>query len=228
VNRARVGDVVHLTDGLGHYLDAELIGETGKLAQLRIDSIRTDTLELDGPQLVLACGVVKGKRFEDAIEKAVELGVHRIVPLLTAHAEVDPRQGKQSRWRTLLVTAMKQSGRSWLPQLDVPMDLPDYLSTSKGSALYYGLARSRTREATDSELLSPDRLFSGEHPPAGCDSIVWLVGPEGGWADHELELLRTRARAVRLGPYRLRTATAALAGLALLGPFRENHLGKDR
>ena len=228
VNRARADDKVILTDGNGHFLDACLLGEAAGQACLRIDEIRDDALELGKPSLVLACGIVKGKRFEDVLEKAVELGVQRIIPLKTAHAEVDPRSGKQSRWRTLLITAMKQSGRSYLPLLSEVQDLSGFLESCNNADLYFGLARSRNQDAKGGDdLLTPAKLFSGDNLKAECDSIVWLVGPEGGWADQELELLGKRAKAVRLGPYRLRTATASLAGLSLLGPLRENYLRKE-
>jgi len=230
VNRRRRGDPVDLTDGRGRFLEAVITDDGGPEAELELTAVRVDPLETASPRLVLAAGLLKGRRFELLLEKAVELGAHAIVPLATAHAEVAPRDGKMDRWRGLLVSAMKQSGRCWLPRLDAPVDLTAFIDGNPDAALLYGLARSRTEGPESPGLSHPARLFSDVPFFAGCASIVWLVGPEGGWDDREIEVLRERAVAVRLGPHRLRGETAAMAGLAMLAPLRESlpRNGADR
>jgi len=110
-----------LVDGCGHRLTGLPLGKEGKRAQVKILTCDTDAAEFLEPRLVLACAVVKGRRFEWALEKAVELGAHEILPLVTDLGVIDPRSGKQDRWRSLMIAALKQSRRSWLPLLAEPM-----------------------------------------------------------------------------------------------------------
>ncbi len=88
------------------------------------------------PRLVVACAVVKGKRFEFMVEKAVELGAHVIVPLKCDRGVIDPRDGKLDRWRGVLVGALKQSDRCWLPEL-APLATPEaVIATAEGPCFY--------------------------------------------------------------------------------------------
>ena len=96
--------------------------------------------EFREPRLVLACAVVKGKRFEWALEKAVELGAHEILPLVTELGVVDPRPGKQDRWRTIMIAALKQSGRSWLPALIRPVTISQALQRHPEGQVVFGAA----------------------------------------------------------------------------------------
>ncbi len=220
VMRARVGDTVSLIDGCGHRLQADLV-EAAAAARIRILACEDDPRELAHPRLCLAVGVVKGRRFEWLLEKAVELGAHTIQPLLTTHGEIDPRAGKQGRWRTILLGATKQSGRSLLPELAPPRSLDDWLAGRSGSGLHYGVARSRERswDGAGRSILTPERLLASRWDPRG--ELTWVVGPEGGWDEGELKALAASGTPVRLGPHRLRTETAACAGLVLLTSLRE-------
>lgn len=219
VLRARPGDPVLLTDGRGGRYRALLVRDEGGRARLRIEAREDDAVELRAPRLVLACGLIKGKRWEALLETAVELGVHAVAPLLTRRAEVDPGSGRRRRWRTVLRTALKQSGRSWCPGLEEPCGLEEFLASRPRAEVYYGLARDRDRTAGQEGLLTPGTCAVGDGPVP--EELVWCVGPEGGWEDDEVALLSRRGRAVRLGPHRLRTATAAAAGLLLLSARRE-------
>jgi 16S rRNA (uracil1498-N3)-methyltransferase len=221
VMRARVGDPLSLIDGRGRRLDAELVAVEAATSRVRIVSCTTDRREIARPRLYLACGVVKGRRFEWLLEKAAELGVHSIQPLQTTHGEIDPRPGKQDRWRTLLVSATKQSGRSWLPDLAPPRPLDDWLADRSGEGLYYGVARTRDQgwDGAGKDARSPGDLLADPRDPQG--DLAWVVGPEGGWDQAELTALAAAGTPVRLGPHRLRTETAACAGLVLLASLRE-------
>lgn len=213
VLRLRHGTPLRLVDGRGLAAHGELAGGDRRGARVRVDDCAEEAAELGAPRLVLACGLVKGRRFEWLLEKAVELGVHTIRPLRSEHAEVDPRSGKRERWRQQLRAAVKQCGRSWLPDLVDPATPAEALSVLSTASCFYGAARERDRGAAwgvpDAAGLDPSR------------DLVWFTGPEGGWSPSELELLRAAARPLRLGPHVLRAETAALAGLARLGPLRE-------
>ncbi len=227
VMRARPGDPLRLVDGRAGVVEAEFVDADARRARARVRASHRDAAELARPRLVLACGVAKGKRFEAALEQAVELGAHEIVPLLTARGEVLPGDGRRDRWRTLLRGAGKQSGRSWTPDLAEPATPTALVSGRPGSLFFTGAARDRARAWRDQEdgRCGPATLLAsaaaGDAGLRGAGELVWCVGPEGGWEDAELALLAAAGRTLRLGPHRLRTGTAALAGLALLAAARE-------
>jgi len=131
---------LELVDGRGHRMTGLPCGREGKSALVEILSITTDPEELREPRLAVACAVVKGKRFEWALEKAVELGAHEFLPLETDHGVIDPRPGKLERWRSIMTAALKQSGRSWLPVLSEPVPVGEVLTRCSAGPVYFGAA----------------------------------------------------------------------------------------
>ncbi len=228
VLRTEVGQEVLVTDGRGRRFRTILRDARTDGAALEILDMERDEVELAAPRLVLACGVIKSKRWEWLLEKATELGVHRIVPLTSRFAEVDPSAGRQRRWETILQSAVKQSGRTWCPELAEPVPPAQYLDQDVRRLVCYGLARSRGKAPGADEVLEPRDLAEPAlllGAGASCVAeIVWCVGPEGGWSDDEVARLDQSGRAVRLGPHRLRAETAAIAGLVPLVSMRERYL----
>lgn len=213
---------LNLVDGRGHRLRAVPAGRDGKRALVRITAVNADPAEARPPRLVLAVAVVKGRHFEWALEKGVELGAHRILPLRCRHGVIDPREGKQERWLTIMKAAVKQCGRSWLPELAPPCPVAEALQACAAGLNLFGAAPWETpggRVDHWTVLLAapPDPL-----PP----QLGFFVGPEGGWADDELETLGRSARPVTLGPHVLRAETAAAAGLTALQAIRQTWLGE--
>lgn len=155
-------------------------------------------------------GVARGEKMDFILQKAVELGVARIVPLLAARSVVrlDAARAAQrvQHWQGVAIAASEQCGRGRVPEVAPPLGLPEALAADTaplrllldpGAAV--GLPRLAERLATDAQPLS---LY---------------IGPEGGFSEEERELLRRcGAQGVRLGPRVLRTETAALAALAAL------------
>ena len=179
VLRGGRGSTVDLVDGFGHRWTGRPQEKDGRLARIEILSMASEEEEVQEPKLVLACAVVKGKRFEWALEKAVEAGVHEIVPLITEHGVVDPRAGKKGRWQTLLTTAVKQCGRSWLPALAEPMALVRWLETRSAGPLFFGdVGGVENQTSYWTSLLAGD--FSG-----GPASLTIAIGAEGGWSPSE-------------------------------------------
>ncbi len=223
VLRADAGRLVELTDGRGRVLQGKLVDQLRGHARLEVVDVATPPGEMAAPLLNLACAVVKGKRYEFALEKAVELGAHRIVPLRCEHGVIDPRAGKQERWRTLLVAALKQSQRCWLPELTTLAGLGATLGMADGPS-FFGAAPGDVvgqlvRSGVELAIEAAARRAHGDAPPA---SLTFFVGPEGGWTDAELALLlRARAVPVTLGPHLLRAETAAAAGLVTLQAVRQ-------
>jgi 16S rRNA (uracil1498-N3)-methyltransferase len=206
VLRLGVGDALTLFDGRG-----------GEYAS-RIEGLRKDAVEVavgehvaierESPlALTLAQGVSRGERMDWVMQKATELGVQRIVPLITKRSVVrlDPGQAqkKLQHWRGIIIASCEQCGRNRLPQLAAPRDLQEFL----GSEATTGAMRL---------LLSPIGSLR-----IGAIKLVQkftvLIGPEGGLAPEEAQAAIAQGFVgVQLGPRVLRTETAAIAALAAL------------
>jgi 16S rRNA (uracil1498-N3)-methyltransferase len=157
--------------------------------------------------LTLAPAVLKGKSTDLEIEKAAELGVGRIIPLITARSEVklDPvRAAKRiSRWQSVAVEACKQSGNSFLPDITPIQPLPAFLDQN--------YAPNRKFVAS----LQDDAIPLGTVAPIpDAQSIIWLVGPEGDFSVREYRQIREHGfQPVSLGANTLRSETAAIVAL---------------
>lgn len=162
--------------------------------------IRPGMRDLDFP-LVLAAAVPKGDRFDWLVEKATELGVARLVPIIARRSAVDPRSAKIDRLRRRVVEACKQSGRSRLMDLDEPTRWEAWLGSSSSEM---------------STKLIADPLGG----PIGpwlyvARGVAIAIGPEGGFAPEEVDAaVRAGYRPVSLASTILRVETAALAGCA--------------
>ena len=214
---------LELVDGRGHRLTGLPRGRSGKLARVEILTVEIDGEEFREPRLVVACAVVKGRRFEWALEKAVESGAHEFLPLETDLGVVDPRPGKQERWRSLMIAALKQSRRSWLPILTEPMSVGEVLGQHTSDPVLFGATPDDAAVSTGPVAIRSALLGEtiGDPPP----TLTMLIGPEGGWSAAERSLLSgSGARPVSLGPHVLRTETAAVIGLAVLQSIREHWL----
>jgi len=205
VLRLRDGDPLTLFDGRGGEYGARITG-------FRKDSVQVDVQEHRAVEresaldLTLAQGVSRGERMDWVMQKATELGVRRIVPILTERSVVklDERQSerKLQHWRAIAVSACEQCGRNRVPEIAAPANLFDAVRASDASA---------TRL-----LLSPTASLRSRDLPRPA-AVTLLIGPEGGLADNEQEFaIRTGFQPVQLGPRILRTETAALAALAAL------------
>jgi 16S rRNA (uracil1498-N3)-methyltransferase len=151
---------------------------------------------IEGPTLALA--LVKGPRFDWAVEKAAELGAEALVPLLTARTAVSAAgEAKRSRWARLAEEARKQCGRPTPMAVLEPRSLQNWLASGPPSPLV---------------LLDPE---GGPFPDGLGGRGSLLVGPEGGLTSAERSLAQAAGfDGARLGPIRLRAETAALAALA--------------
>ena len=218
VYRLGPGDVVELFDGAGHHY------------QVRLEAVTPEGMEgtvLRSSRSVaesrLACilvqAVPKGEKMEWVIQKATELGVTRIVPLLTARTVVHlspPRANhKLRRWQRVAKEAAKQARRGVVPEIAPPASLADFL----GAVPSVDLALCLWEGAEEPVAVVLDRAG------AVVNRALLLVGPEGGWAREEMAEIQARGiTAAGLGPRILRTESAALVGLALL-QFRFGDLG---
>ena len=206
VLRLGVGAAVTLFDGAG--------GEyAARIESLQKDAVLIDVgahaaTERESPLAVtLAQGISRGERMDWVIQKATELGVRRIVPLIMHRSVVrlDARQAqkKSQHWRAIAVAACEQCGRNRLPELAAALDLQEYLGAEPPADVMR-------------LLLSPaGTLRIGAIKP--IEKIILLIGPEGGLAPEEgAAAIAQGFVPVQLGPRILRTETAAIAALAAL------------
>jgi 16S rRNA (uracil1498-N3)-methyltransferase len=199
VRRVGVGDRVELFDGCGRIAEAE-VAEIGRdRVELAIVTEGPGGRNLDGT-LILATAVPKGDRFDWLIEKATELGVTRLVPILTERSVVDPRAGKLDRLRRLIIEACKQSGRSRLMELSEPVGWDEWLRFGK----------------VGMETLLVAHPGGGRFPEVKLGhGFTIAIGPEGGFTDAEIVAAEQAGyQRIGLGPTILRVETAALAACA--------------
>jgi len=202
VLRRSVGDPIEVLNGKGCVAKAECISISSKQVVVRISSVRDHKKEKPVPRMVLA--MTKGGKFEDQIKPLTELGVDRIMPLLSDRTEIKQDRkifrNKVEKWAKLAMEACKQSGNPWLPRIDQPITLPEYLNDHTGLILVASLT----------ENSSPLKIDKQQ------DSYDILVGPEGGWTDsEESKFKECGAKFFSLGKYTLRTETAGISALAV-------------
>jgi len=206
VLRLRGGDPVTLFNGDGWEYPGVVAAERGGVVEVEVTA-RVAGMAESPLALTLAQGVARGERMDMVMQKATELGVARIVPLLTERSVVrlDERQGrrKMAHWKAVTVAACEQSGRSRLPVVEAPVHLDDWLAREPQPALRLTLAPGAQQ---------PLRTLGGEWREAAL-----LIGPEGGLTDAEqAKAARAGYQSCSLGRRVLRTETAALAALAVL------------
>lgn len=218
------GDEIELTDGAGRAISGTIDGGGKRDVCVMIAKVSLAEREVVAPRIVLAVAVVKGKRFEMALEKAVELGVHAIVPMKCERGVIDPRDGKQDRWRGLLVSALKQSGRCHLPELRPLSEPAAVLDDAVGPVLFGAapgdLVGEKPLHPTAAAAQAARLRLAGQSTP---EQLTVMVGPEGGWSPAELQLMAVRdVVPLVLGPHVLRTETAAVVAVAALQQIRHS------
>ena len=204
VLRVKTGDRLSVFNGDGNNYQGAIVSATKHQVSVLIDNIEQADTE-SSLHTCLALGVSKGDRFEWAIKKATELGVTSIVPILSQRVDVrlspDRWHKKQEHWQQIVISACEQSGRAVVPSVREPTTLPQWLSDV---------------EADCKLVLDPEAtpIAMNDQPV----SIALLIGPEGGLAASELTLASENGfSAMRLGPRVLRTETAPLVALSVLG-----------
>ncbi len=203
VLRGREGDLVEVVDGAGRLFIAELRG--GRRADL------VEELALAGAEDVeisLYQAIPKGSRMDTVVEKATEVGVSTIVPVVAERGVVNPREGKIGRWRRVGEAAARQSLRLRVPEVREPV--PFERAVREAGEIGVLLHNAPGLDAVEAVVGSPVGLF---------------VGPEGGWSEDELRLAGEAGLAFAgLGPYRLRSETAGVVAVARVRAALENRV----
>ena len=204
VLRLGEGDRVFVFDGEGNEWECEIARVGKREADLTI--LRQLNNDVESPlQLTLAQALVKGDKFDWIVQKATELGVTRIVPLITDHTDVrrveERAEQKLERWRRISLEALKQCGRRRLVEITEPISFVGFCNAAEAVSLIFSERGGKALREIAASL----------HSPA---SLTLCVASEGGWSDAELQAAEAHNfLPVHLGQRILRTETAAIAAV---------------
>jgi 16S rRNA (uracil1498-N3)-methyltransferase len=198
VVRVREGEEVEVFDRRGRVARGTVASLEKDQATIRVD---TDVASRESKLTVhLAMSIIQLEKFELVLQKATELGVTSIVPLVTDRIELRRERyaGKLERWNKIVFEAVKQSGRSVVPVVEEPRPFADVVARPGAKIVF---------EADDDPSPWPPSL----------ESVTLFIGPEGGFSEDELAAARGHGCAfARMGPRRLRAETAAIAACVLV------------
>lgn len=208
VLRVRKGEEVVVLDGAG----GEYICAVETVARKRVElRVKNKFTQPHPPcEITLVQAIPKGKLLDAIIQKATELGVWRIIPLLskrvTTHLEGDSAEHKSDKWRHTAIEAIKQCGQRWLPQVESAITLPELLK--RGAQFDLALVGSLQSDSRHLRVCFPKQL-----PRSLC---LW-IGPEGDLAPEELQAIQASgALPITLGSLTLRCETAAICALSVI------------
>jgi 16S rRNA (uracil1498-N3)-methyltransferase len=212
VLRLGIGATLVAFDGHGAEYDAELASLAKSGAQIRIGASR-GTQASQPLAITLLQSLARGEKMDWIVQKATELGVHRIVPVAVERSVVrlDAEQAHKrvEHWRGVAIGACEQCGRNRLPTIEAPLSLAQALADT--ALLEQRVVFDTAASPSLSSTLTP-----------AIRSIGLLVGPEGGFTEVELQAAaRAGFQAVSFGPRVLRTETCAIAALAVI----QNRIG---
>lgn len=204
VLRLRQGDALRLFNGQGLEFDAVLEIVSKRESSVRL--LSKVSVNNESPLVItLLQGISRGERMDYALQKAVELGVTRIIPVATERCNVQLSGGREEKrwahWQGVVVSACEQSGRSVLPELSTVMPLDESLIENKRGC------RLVLDPLADTGFTSLEQQ----------EDITLLIGPEGGLSEQEIRQAQAEGfQSVRFGPRILRTETATVAALAVV------------
>lgn len=207
------GDEVFVFDGAGREYLCVVEEQMRDSALLKIIEEVSPARPESKLHLTLALALLKGEKFDLALQKATELGVKRIVPVMTKLADVRVRdaadaQKRKTRWQRIALEAAKQSGRALVPEISSPVDF---------NALVEDAAHNERKRLMFSERDGQALIETIKRWPAPPTTISALVGSEGGWTDEEIAHAHKNGwHIITLGGRTLRAETAAIAVVALL------------
>ncbi len=211
--RLKEGDKINLTDGLGNIYHGNLSKTDRKGCLVEIN----DTIPVPRNQWQVHMLVAPTKnidRFEWFLEKATEIGVDEITPLFCEHSERETV--KLQRLEKVLISAMKQSLKAWLPKLNEPVKFNDFINRKQHGQKFIGYCETGNESALD-KIYIP-----------GNDAVV-LIGPEGDFSKTEVELaIKSGFAPVSLGTSRLRTETAGIVACLTLELLNRMKMTDDR
>jgi 16S rRNA (uracil1498-N3)-methyltransferase len=202
VLRMKAGDAVHLADGKGNLLTAEIMEEYKKKCSVRVTGAQF--IPPRTRKVTIALSLLKNShRFEWFLEKATEMGIAEIIPLISDRTE--RQHFRPERMKNILTSAMLQSQQAWMPALREPAAFGDMLRQLPQQQKFIA------------HCIETDKKSLAALADKSLDSQVILIGPEGDFTPQEIEqALQQGFIPVTLGDTRLRTETAGVVAAAIL------------
>lgn len=207
VLRLSAGDKIELTDGRGRIFDASIAAFEENAVRVAI--LNEIEVHNESPlELTVAQGFLKDKKMDDLIRQITELGVSRWIPMITERAVARPDEKRMEkrlgRWQDIALEAIKQCGRSTVPEIDSVMNFSEVIDLSETVDLPVFFW-----EHAETPIIT--------NPVASPKSVLLMLGPEGGFTAREADLAKRRGLApATLGSRILRAETAAVAASTLV------------
>ena len=223
VLRPKDGEEIELFDGRGRWRSYS-VRTSGKGFRLAATAPACAAPRAPWTLTLFAC-VTKGSRWDWTIEKATELGVTRIVPVISARTIVriaaDERAAKRARWMRIAEDAARQSDAKWLPEMHEPVSFAESLPLVRETTCFAGALTNPPPRPLLQELLDLRQAASAAPVPRSPFpvSLSIYVGPEGDFSPEELSALLKIATPVSFGSTILRAETAAIYGVSVLKSF---------
>lgn len=204
VLRAQPGESVAILDGQGKRYICNILSVHKK--EVRVEKIKEEYYSSESPiSITLAQGLPKGDKMDLIVQKATELGVSKIIPLIAERSQIRTTE-KASRWRKIALSASQQSGRDIVPEIEEPLKTDEFLSRGiqHNGIIFSEIYNKRNLKET---LLKIKDL---KH-------ITLLIGPEGGFSKDEItSAVENGFTEASLGPRILRTETAPIAAISII------------
>jgi len=203
VLRLDIGDSCVLFNGDGHDYQARILGLQKRGSEVEI--IASSEVRNESPlRITLVQGIARGEKMDLILQKATELGVAVIAPVVTDRTEVkldaERSDKKMNHWRGVAAAACEQCGRARLPEILEPQPLDRFAANARAGRRF---------------VLDPRAGISPAEVALAGDSLTLAIGPEGGFSERDLAILRVAGyEGIRLGPRILRTETAGMAAIA--------------
>jgi 16S rRNA (uracil1498-N3)-methyltransferase len=206
VLRMKTGDSIHLSDGLGNLYEGEILAQDTKNCPVMLNHVKPQSGKRPF-RLHMAVAPTKNiARFEWFLEKATEIGIDEITPLICKHSE--RVQIRTDRLQKIIMSAAKQSLKTYLPVLHEPMKFQDFVALNHPPSRFVAYVEEQ----------QPLHL---KNAYKDGDSVV-MIGPEGDFSKKEMEAaLNQHFKPVSLGPSRLRTETAAIIACHIINIVNE-------
>jgi 16S rRNA (uracil1498-N3)-methyltransferase len=205
VLRCKTGDRIIVTDENGRSYSAQILATSKKIVTVEVggDYILNTESDLD---IVLFQGLLKGEKMDIVIQKATELGVTAVIPVITERSQLRETR-KQPRWQKIAEEASRQSGRTRVPEIFLPYSFKDVLNVpgpSSGKGIIFW-------------ELGGEKLSAVINKLSHTDKILLLIGPEGGFSEKEALLASEKGfLTATLGSRILRAETASIAALSVI------------
>jgi 16S rRNA (uracil1498-N3)-methyltransferase len=194
------GELIRITNGQGQTIIAEIISADKK--KTKVKTISKEFTEPSKPKATIAISLIKNtNRFEWFVEKATEIGISAIIPLICKRSE--KTHFRKERIRSIIISSMLQSQQSWLPEISEPVKFVDLLKENYQQKFIAHCLSGEKKELKDVSIKS--------------DSKIILIGPEGDFTEEEIQqAIQQNYLPVSLGETRLRTETAGIVAAVLL------------